>query len=612
MQYTREIGEFLFGSYKFYIYVCVNSFQNTNFNNQNNEKTFYLPAVCTILGGMYRRIHPPSFLEEEVTIGTPLRNVADAVYNEVADVWMMPREILHSPMTRAGTPATPDSEPTHYALKIYPHTEDEQWQVEMMKDIHVSYIPFGYVRLTSSEVNNLPQSKTRSVDNAYAEKSPYTVTYDNYESTDGDSIEPKTFQLPILYVVWPVGKPLPDNLEYVIDHEVFMSPNDFTTRAAFASVEPYPVQLYVYDQGIKAPLANVAVEVYTNDYFYDPWDDRDRPGYWTLDVINTVTDDNGMIDIGSIVATYPSHFPNDPYCHLYVEVIYRDSEGRWKATSGNSTIPESQTDGRLFLFDWNPQDGDYSFWSDDRQLNQIALAANYFFNEQTDFPRPSISGGIQIIANSTPNRPTSTSYIGGMFSYPISGSGNPLIEIWNNGTPIASTIGTTLHELGHFAHYSNNNSGYRNTLLFLKESFSSYSGWYFTHSYYKSLGRTIYPDQDITAHGLYDGQGRQMWDRTTLDHYTPILVDLTDDMNQIGYYGYFNPLDYPNDNFKNVPATAVWSIITGSQNWTSFKLKLQSYAGTGAGKYYTLAQYYEWIGTFEQWLVRYPQYLTLL
>lgn len=38
-------------------------------------------------------------------------------------------------------------EATHYALKVFPKNETEQWEIELMEDIKVSYIPFNYMQL---------------------------------------------------------------------------------------------------------------------------------------------------------------------------------------------------------------------------------------------------------------------------------------------------------------------------------------------------------------------------------------------------------------------------------------------------------------------------------
>ena len=140
------------------------------------------------------------------------RSLDGAVYNEVVDAWMIPQPDPYTlenfqraydklaavkstqKLTKAQAVEFSSAkrlEPTHYALKIYPRNEEEQWQVEMMEDVQVAYIPFCFARLTREEAEKLPQAQTKAVGTAaakaftFAEKSPYTVTYQNDSVTDG-------------------------------------------------------------------------------------------------------------------------------------------------------------------------------------------------------------------------------------------------------------------------------------------------------------------------------------------------------------------------------------------------------------------------------------------
>lgn len=111
---------------------------------------------------------------------------------------------------------------THYALRIYPRNEHEQWQIERMDDIGISYIPFDYVQLPEDDQirlkleagNNLSQEDE-------LEKSGYTVVYDDLETIDS-LLPSETYTMPILYVVWPCEKPFPEGYDYKIDYEVFI------------------------------------------------------------------------------------------------------------------------------------------------------------------------------------------------------------------------------------------------------------------------------------------------------------------------------------------------------------------------------------------------------
>ena len=621
------------------------------------EKTFIYSRSGGTDGRMRKGTcnYPPPAVEEAVTTEIPQRNVENAVYNELTDSWMIPQADPYTlenfqkaydnlasgkslqTLTRVETEELFEPgvklKPTHYALRIYPRNEDEQWRVEMMEDISVAYAPFNYSSLTAEEVERVLQ--TRSEISSPFEVSPYTVTYKDYVATDGGSIGPRTFQLPILYAVWPLEKSLPDDLEYVIDYEVFLPYNaSLPTRSAealnvleskavvealgYMAIIPastdltralpperetyanFSGQLLAYDNtiGRNVPVASLGL--------------RASLGSKMSNV--GVTDSNGRFTIRFAASNMPridvNHYGS---ITVSLNVNYADhavtASPKWRITNENST--------NLASVSMNAVVSDMGVPATILPVsskNAMQRAANYFFNTQTYFPKPYLSDWIRIIANPNPNSTPDGNYTGGVFYFPNSGSSNnsnTFIEIWNNSTPDADVVGSMLHELGHFAHYWNNNSRYRNTLRFIKEAFSSYSGWYLTHEYYRSLGRPIYSDEDITSHGLYDGQSQQMWDKTSSRIYTPLLVDLTDNYNQRAYYGYFNPADFPNDNLKDVPASVIWNIIINSQDWTQFKTKLQSYSGTGTGKYYTLADYNAWITTFEDWLVTYKEYLTL-
>lgn len=115
-------------------------------------------------------------------------------------------------------------EATHYALKVFPKDEKEQWEIELMEDIKVTYIPFDYVQLPEDSEEQLKSISTRSETPIYPEVSPYGVVYDDFETLEDIPTEIETIIMPILYVVWPCDKPLPEGIDYVIDYEVFLPP----------------------------------------------------------------------------------------------------------------------------------------------------------------------------------------------------------------------------------------------------------------------------------------------------------------------------------------------------------------------------------------------------
>ena len=290
-----------------------------------------VPAM--LAAGCARQIElaePESMTDDRETVPElKTRSLEGAVYNEVVDAWMIPQADPYTlenfqnaydklaagkaaqTLSRAQAAefaAAKKLAPTHYALKIYPHNEEEQWRVEMMEDVQVSYIPFDYAQLTLQEVEKLPQAqtKTRSAADTFAEKSPYTVTYVYSDDSYGGPTGPVTYQLPILYTVWPVSKSLPDDLEYVIDYDVFLpytvsgksiseetlrvlwseavpdipiiSTQELTrlsTRAPAMYIWPLTGSVYSFDNtvGTDVPMANLKVRFQNGSFISDTYTD---------------------------------------------------------------------------------------------------------------------------------------------------------------------------------------------------------------------------------------------------------------------------------------------------------------------------------------------------
>ncbi len=109
-------------------------------------------------------------------------------------------------------------EATHYNVKIWPRTEKEQSELELMEDVATAYIPYDYVQLPESEVKAANLKK--SADRTMPAESRYSVTYEGYVTAEGDPVETYVQPLPVMYAVWPCGKPFPDGMDYEILYEV--------------------------------------------------------------------------------------------------------------------------------------------------------------------------------------------------------------------------------------------------------------------------------------------------------------------------------------------------------------------------------------------------------
>lgn len=167
---------------------------------------------------------------------TPLLSLEDVVYHEGTDAYIVPQNdpynlanfqntyeklaagnsdqvLTRSQMNEFSE--TAQLEATHYALKVFPKNEEEQWKIELMEDIKVTYIPFDHIQLPEEETEKVKAISTRSQLPTYPEVSPHKVIYDDLETLGGpEKPEAETYIMPILYVVWPCDKPLPEGIDY--------------------------------------------------------------------------------------------------------------------------------------------------------------------------------------------------------------------------------------------------------------------------------------------------------------------------------------------------------------------------------------------------------------
>ncbi len=272
----------------------------------------------------------------------------------------------------------------------------------------------------------------------------------------------------------------------------------------------------------------------------------------------------------------------------------------WRVTTENSTAAITMSVGANFPV------GRWSLYypypeiiiPDTRQLGSIWRAANYFYYQQNDFPRNSPSGGTRIIANDFSGGRTN-----GSFGFPSCN-----INIYNNGHSDSNVIGTTLHELGHLTHYSNNTITFTRTHDLLRESFADYSGWSLGEKYYVSYGwkqpggliTTTNPspyreDVDITACADQDWRSTRAPD---YGWYSPLFIDLTDDVNQ---HAFFRDPEYRyflNENIANVPSSLIWEVITTSTDWTQCRQKLSQRL---VPTYCTSTQLEAYLVNFDEW-----------
>ncbi len=442
-----------------------------------------------------------------------------------------------------------------------------------------------HLQLTEDERVRVSSTPVHSTE---IEVSPYTVTYTDYESTDGGPTGPVTFQLPILYATWPIDKALPEGMEYVVENEIHI-PEPLITRAAPG--DPiinlnYPLtgRILDYDDelSINIPLAQLTIGV---------------AGYNCEPFTTTLGDFSFMVSL--------PYFPLHPMAvSATVTVTFLNSGGAWKITGNSTTAPITRTLTATFRTDasGNPIPTQIVIPEDNSQLGEIHRAAHYFYATQNELPKTGLSSGIRIVANPQPDPEYPDAR--GNFAYSSSNtSRDPYINIYNHGLSDSKVVGTTIHELGHSVHFLNNRSAYTDVPDLLHESFASYSGWYLGEQYYETLGwekpsglLTVGMRQPSSDEVDITGQARQDWDETMLSWYSPLFIDLTDGINQNAYFT--NARNYLSENVQNVPPSVVWNIISTCTTWGQVRTKMEQ---TLVPRYCTSTQLDDYLEEYNYW-----------
>lgn len=486
-------------------------------------------------------------------------------------------------------------ETTHYALKVYPKNETEQWKIELMDGIKVSYIPFNYIQLADeTKIDGKPLYTSSGV-SIYPEKSHYIEVYDNYETSENIQVDQETIIMPILYVVWPCDKPLPDGIDYIVDYEIFIPTyNDQSKKGTDNQLSIETLQI-LENEAISLALGispktryqtkSDVVRTYSGRiYQYDHLLETNAPIHnlkiqfrLGSNIWETYSQSNGYFSITNFIPLEASF----SYCFHHP---------KWKITYENSTTPITDV--------WGTADYWWGDGSQDIYLQpgasypqfEIHRAVNYFYNGSHSIEKYFYNEGIRIIASSDTN-----SSANAYFYY--SSINNAYIRVYyNNQGNECRIISTVLHELGHFTHFGKKGShigsayeGYIATHKLIRESYASYVGWYLGESYYSTLGWTKSSlTQDIT------GQSRQLWCKTddSTAYYSPFFVDLVDDFNQ-GLY--FHGANF--ESVKHIPYSVIETVAAECTTWLSLKAFLRGYIGI----YYTAPEHSSFIQPYEEW-----------
>lgn len=181
---------------------------------------------------------------------------------------------------------------THYAIRIYPKTEEELSFIENMDDIRISYHPFDYYPVTIS-------GETSERNTISFEENPYKIVHSDIETSSGRHINQESFPLPVLYVVWPINKPIPNSIHHKIDYEVFLPKYVITTRS-FSSVEKTNLSL-LEDKAISLATGMNSRRISTKS------ESPDSLNYKTLRGSITCLDNysNSYLPLGRLIISVP-------------------------------------------------------------------------------------------------------------------------------------------------------------------------------------------------------------------------------------------------------------------------------------------------------------------
>lgn len=455
---------------------------------------------------------------------------------------------------------------THYATKLYPKNEEEQWSLETMKDVFIAYVPFDYKQLSEMEIAVVDNSLPVEV---FADESRYTVTHDDYETVEGPA-DPVTIVLPVLYAVWPCDKPFPQGLDYEVLYEVFLP--EYTaddTRAndlgieALQELEAEAIRIANVETTTRATRNWESRTVRGSVHHYDKLMNKYVPmAYLRIRYqlgskrYEATTGNDGRYSISTTVPADAS---------LYLLFQYDD---KWKITPESTTRPITELLGSHYeIYTRN----DFDVYVKERATPhyEIHRAANFYMNGRHSVPTYYYKTGLRIRAIGRTDDKNN-----GFFSYSKNDESYLSIYYNNKETP-GSLVGTILHELGHFTHFAiRGYSEYKYTDRLLKDSYASYVGWYLCEKYYFSIDYMPYGGFDFTS------QARQDWKLGIVGdgiYYSPLFVDLVDEYDQSGN-SIFSV--FCTDVIKNVPHEIISRIATESKEWKTCRNILEEYIGT--------------------------------
>lgn len=472
---------------------------------------------------------------------------AHEIYDTQSKIWITQQNDPYRIDTSVATKGNPNG--NYYALTIHPKSLMEQRALERMSDIRISYIPFGY---------------------SYSHQDPFIVSSESiclaeapHECCDISTVGIED-PLPTLYVSWPHNKPIPDSLSYSIDYEVYL-PNDTDTKDQTNQRIRRFGRIQFEDTFWGSPISIPGV--------------RCRFQYGSL-IQDVYTNSQGVFTV-----------PLNMHDSTTVSYVLQGSD--WTISDDNSTVPTIKYLGKLANL-W----GASSFKSFTVSgLHETAYrAAHYLYT--TSFP----GFTLPLMSDITIKIQSSPSFNWGEF---YKNANPPYIKIYPHGPSWGDNevISTTLHELGHAMQYTakgatpSDNTPYTNVETIIRESFASFSGWYFGEKYYESLGWVNSSPSNHINHN-----NRQSWTgNDTLDVYSPIFIDINDSHNQ-----HTVSIDYLDDNVSSLPVDEV--LYLAGRFDTIFDLTGYLRSSQSYRVYWDEEDIFPYTNKYRQWTYLFTQY----
>ena len=439
-----------------------------------------------------------------------------------------------------------ESQATHFAIEFYPKTLDEYSFLSRLSSdgISTSFVPFGYAPVCNISKAEASQYKAfpREVKNSV----PLSSRLNNHRE-DGVGIDiplPEDSPLPIIYTLWPIGKEMPDGIDYEKRYMVSL-PARIEDPVEQITL---PIKVDTYDTKLASyvPMGAITVRLTRGSYSVDFY-----------------TSTDGTFNIRPLMLERSFTFAEIE--QFNVSVIYKTPS--YIVSRDNYVTPIQKSLGTVYSLWGSMHSGTYSTYTTHQSSTttecEVFRSANFYYHNNHAFSSLRLSSENERIIHVL--TPVSTTNFAVTYTYP---NDIPTIYVYNKPEYSVDNncIGSVIHELGHVHHFyiRGGYSQFNDVADLLKESFASYIGWSVGEQYYTSKGYALSYGEHL------NWQHRQEWTPNSGNIYSPLFVDLTDDYNQANL----------TDTITGVPASVVNDMGTQCTTILQCKNHMSNYVGT--------------------------------